>query len=215
MQGIYFIRKNGLYYRPNSEGYTANLKEAGVFYLHECQNLTYPNGPEGPRDGLSFEPWPDSQFMTFDYTNHEGKREVRHVLVRDIYLGSTEYYPNEQWLLKAYCLDRKAERFFAMSEVKNIGVCTRIVPKPGAAYDICVIPMKLNEDDEFEGCLTREAEVYNLHVREYLSGIFEGDFDIIFDHDFNKTHEALIVAYKLERNFLSAGVEVNVDLGAL
>lgn len=51
---MYVIRKNGYYYRPDSSGYTKKLAEAGRYTLEEAMAITYPNGPDGPRDGMRY-----------------------------------------------------------------------------------------------------------------------------------------------------------------
>lgn len=50
----YLIRKNGYWYRPNSQGYTAHIRDAGHFTYMEAHTATHPNGADGPRDGMSF-----------------------------------------------------------------------------------------------------------------------------------------------------------------
>lgn len=50
----YLIRKGGYFYRPNAQGYTVSKAEAGRYTLEEAINLTHPNGPDGPRDELSY-----------------------------------------------------------------------------------------------------------------------------------------------------------------
>lgn len=50
----YLIRKNGLYYQPNNRGYTQSLAEAGRYTREEADRETHPNGPDGPRDGMTF-----------------------------------------------------------------------------------------------------------------------------------------------------------------
>lgn len=54
----YYVRKNGYYYRPNAQGYTVVEAEAGRFTLDEAIAYSYPNGPDGPRDGIRYEPVP-------------------------------------------------------------------------------------------------------------------------------------------------------------
>ena len=54
----YVIRKGGYYYRPNAQGYTPSIHEAGRYSLAEAISLTHPNGPDGPRDELSYMPAP-------------------------------------------------------------------------------------------------------------------------------------------------------------
>lgn len=51
---MYLIRKGDFYYRPNSAGYTAHADEAGRYSLEDAINITHPNGPDGPRDGMDY-----------------------------------------------------------------------------------------------------------------------------------------------------------------
>lgn len=57
----YLIRKGGYYYRPNAKGYTTNIAEAGRYSLAQAISYSHPNGPDGPRDGISYEPAPAMQ----------------------------------------------------------------------------------------------------------------------------------------------------------
>jgi hypothetical protein len=59
MTDQFVIRKGAYFYRPNSQGYTADIAEAGRYSREEAERLTYPNGPDGPRDGLDFLPAPE------------------------------------------------------------------------------------------------------------------------------------------------------------
>lgn len=54
MGAQYLIRKGGYFYRPNSQGYTSSAVEAGRYTLEQATRLTHPNGPDGPRDGLTY-----------------------------------------------------------------------------------------------------------------------------------------------------------------
>lgn len=54
----YLIRKNGYWYRPNAQGYTLCEADAGRFTLNEAISYSHPNGPDGPRDGITYEPAP-------------------------------------------------------------------------------------------------------------------------------------------------------------
>lgn len=54
----YLIRKNGYWYRPNAQGYTLCKDDAGRFSLDEAVSYSHPNGPDGPRDGITYEPAP-------------------------------------------------------------------------------------------------------------------------------------------------------------
>jgi len=51
---VYLIRKSGAWYRPNSSGYTTHVAEAGRYTLTEAEAITHPNGPDGPRDSMSY-----------------------------------------------------------------------------------------------------------------------------------------------------------------
>lgn len=55
-EDAYYIKKRGFYYRPNAQGYTLDYRQAGVFTLEEVQSYAYPNGPDGPGDGISYVP---------------------------------------------------------------------------------------------------------------------------------------------------------------
>ena len=46
------IEKRGLYYRPDSMGYTGLKSQAGLYTLDEAAEIAGPNGPDGPRDGI-------------------------------------------------------------------------------------------------------------------------------------------------------------------
>jgi len=51
---MYLIRKQGMWYRPNSQGYTSSAILAGRYTLADAINITHPNGNFGPRDGMSY-----------------------------------------------------------------------------------------------------------------------------------------------------------------
>lgn len=50
----FLVRKGGYFYRPKSQGYTSSALEAGRYTLEQAVKETHPNGPNGPRDGLTF-----------------------------------------------------------------------------------------------------------------------------------------------------------------
>jgi len=51
---LYLIQKRGLYYAPKAQGYTGVKARAGRYTLEECALHCGPNGPDGPRDGITF-----------------------------------------------------------------------------------------------------------------------------------------------------------------
>src|SRR5690348_2279896 len=51
------------------------------------------------------------------YTNYRGETADRRIIPIRIRFGSTEWHPEEQWLLDAFDLDRGADRAFALKDV--------------------------------------------------------------------------------------------------
>ena len=52
------------------------------------------------------------------YTNYRKETAVRTIVPKQIVFSKNEYHPEEQWLLIAEDLDKKAERTFALKDVK-------------------------------------------------------------------------------------------------
>lgn len=51
----YIIYKAGRgFYRPNACGYTLHTADAGRYSLQDAISHTHPNGPDGPRDGMTY-----------------------------------------------------------------------------------------------------------------------------------------------------------------
>lgn len=53
------------------------------------------------------------------YTNYRGETSERNIIPKEIIFSATEWHPEEQWLLVADDLDKKAERSFAMKDIKK------------------------------------------------------------------------------------------------
>ena len=53
------------------------------------------------------------------YTNYRGEKDERIIKPISIWFGSTEWHPDEQWLLHAYDLEKNAERDFAMKDIER------------------------------------------------------------------------------------------------
>lgn len=83
-----------------------NIDEA-VFSRHIALHFNHPAG----RD-------PEAEPLIFQYTNHRGVTATRKVHPLHRYIGTTEFYPEPQWLLRAYDLDRDAERVFALAKMR-------------------------------------------------------------------------------------------------
>lgn len=51
----YIIHKAGRgFYRPDACGYTLFTADAGRYSLQDAISHTHPNGPDGPRDGMTY-----------------------------------------------------------------------------------------------------------------------------------------------------------------
>jgi predicted DNA-binding transcriptional regulator YafY len=53
------------------------------------------------------------------YTNYRGETALRKVLPQRVWFGSTEWHPEEQWLLEAIDLDKGASRSFALRDIQS------------------------------------------------------------------------------------------------
>jgi predicted DNA-binding transcriptional regulator YafY len=52
------------------------------------------------------------------YTNYRGETAIREIVPKSIYFGSTEWHPEPQWLLTAFDVEKKADRDFAMKDIR-------------------------------------------------------------------------------------------------
>lgn len=53
--------------------------------------------------------------VIMDYTNWKGSRRERRIIPLDMFIGSSEFHPQEQWLMKAIDLEDNVVKSFAMS----------------------------------------------------------------------------------------------------
>lgn len=63
--------------------------------------------------------WLPEHLVEIDYVNWRGERALRRIVPLELWFGSSEYHPDEQWLLKAWDEDKNAERDFALSGIKG------------------------------------------------------------------------------------------------
>lgn len=56
--------------------------------------------------------------MKVEYTNWRGETGIRTIKPIRLWFGSTEYHPTPQWLLKAFDVDKGAERDFAVNDMR-------------------------------------------------------------------------------------------------
>ena len=52
--GYLIFKSGGGYYCEGAKGYTLNADEAGRFSRLDAVSYSHPNGPNGPRDGITF-----------------------------------------------------------------------------------------------------------------------------------------------------------------
>lgn len=57
--------------------------------------------------------------VEIDYTNWKNERSVRRIVPINVYFGSNQYHPEQQWLLEATDLDKNAPRTFAMKDIHS------------------------------------------------------------------------------------------------
>ncbi|MCM3387261.1 hypothetical protein M3649_03830 [Ureibacillus chungkukjangi] len=69
---------------------------------------------------VTFHDW-----IEFDYVNWRGEKGHRRTEVNMLYFGSTEYHPEEQWLLDGFDLDKSDFRTFAMKDMSNVKIIER------------------------------------------------------------------------------------------
>ena len=53
------------------------------------------------------------------YTNYRGETAQRTIIPIAIVFGSNEWHNEEQWLLEAFDIDKKANRIFACKDIKE------------------------------------------------------------------------------------------------
>jgi hypothetical protein len=58
--------------------------------------------------------------IEFDYVNWKGIFGHRKVKVGSVFLGSTEFHPEAQWLLSGTDVDKLEYRIFAMKDMSNV-----------------------------------------------------------------------------------------------
>lgn len=56
--------------------------------------------------------------LRFRYRNHRGERADRDVAPHCLFFGTTDYHPDKQWFLTAWCADRKEWRDFALRDIE-------------------------------------------------------------------------------------------------
>lgn len=58
----------------------------------------------------------DPEAVTMTYTNWRGETSVRRTIPVGIEFKSTDFHPEQQWILRGWCFDRNAWRDFALAD---------------------------------------------------------------------------------------------------
>jgi ribonuclease HI len=61
-----------------------------------------------------------NKYLSVTYTNYRGETRQRTIEPKSVWFGSTEWHPEEQWLLKATDIEKGEERDFALKDITAI-----------------------------------------------------------------------------------------------
>ena len=61
----------------------------------------------------------ENKIVIINYTNWKGVTALKKIIPIEIFFGATEWHKEEQWLLRAYDVDKNAERSFAIKDIKS------------------------------------------------------------------------------------------------
>jgi predicted DNA-binding transcriptional regulator YafY len=52
------------------------------------------------------------------YTNYRGETSIREIIPQKVWFGSTEWHPENGWLLNAFDVEKGADRSFSLKDIK-------------------------------------------------------------------------------------------------
>jgi len=52
------------------------------------------------------------------YTNYRGETKIREIIPEKIWYGTTEWHPENDWILDAFDLEKKSIRSFSIKDIK-------------------------------------------------------------------------------------------------
>jgi len=58
--------------------------------------------------------------VVFWYRNYRGEEDYRHVRPISLRFGTSEYHPEQQWLLLGFDIEKQAEREFALKDARHL-----------------------------------------------------------------------------------------------
>lgn len=125
------------------------------------------------------------------YKNHRGEVAERHIVPFGIAFGSTQWHPHAQLLLRAFDIDKQADREFAL---KDCDFTRQIIPGISVEVSLhgkklataqCVNVSECADISNFEAHITEEAAPH-LGIEEAARSF------PILDHDRHQTVWALV-----------------------
>ena len=63
---------------------------------------------------------PETLMIKVLYKNYRGEESERQIIPLQIYFGSTEFHPKDQWLMKVWDCDRNDYRTYAFKDIKQV-----------------------------------------------------------------------------------------------
>lgn len=71
--------------------------------------------------------------LRFDYLNHRDVLEKRDAIFQGLDYGDNEWYPEPQWFMRCYDIDRDADRSFALSRIDGRAIIVVHLAMPKGA----------------------------------------------------------------------------------
>ena len=141
----YLICKYGMFYRPDSCGYTSSKSEAGRYSLNMAIDITHPNGADGPRDGMT--------------CIHETEVPDPRADAKDTRMRDEQAETVSMWVENFEAADRRVkalEKRIAELEAQNRELHMQVIASDSQAQ------MAYEEQGQLEAKLARVTEVANL-----------------------------------------------------
>jgi len=60
----------------------------------------------------------NGQKIKICYTNYRGETSIREIIPQKVWFGSTEWHPENGWLLNAFDVEKGADRSFSLKDIK-------------------------------------------------------------------------------------------------
>jgi hypothetical protein len=59
----------------------------------------------------------DDNILIFEYKNYKDEVSMRKVIPEKVWFGHTEYHMDDQWILKAFDIEKQVDRNFAINDI--------------------------------------------------------------------------------------------------